>query len=277
MPGEGSTARSGGVILSNINKSALSSCCSREVIITSRTLFLPGRRTPCKRSRYCAATKLLLIVAVISPFAIGIHRFGLSDLITNFRHLQQLIGQSGTLGYVIYITLFIVATVCLMPGSVLVLAGGMVFGPWLGTLLSLVAATLASALSFLLARWIGRTLLLKYVGHTATFQAIERGMTRSGTDFLILTRLIPLFPYNIQNYAYGLTAIPFWRYTLISALTTLPGIFIYTYMASELVAQGITQPFVLKLSLAGVVLFALVQTAKGYARRKRVELPTKEI
>ncbi len=196
---------------------------------------------------------------------------------TNFRHLQQLIGQSGTLGYVIYITLFIVATVCLMPGSVLVLAGGMVFGPWLGTLLSLVAATLASALSFLLARWLGRTLLLKYVGHTATFQAIERGMTRSGTDFLILTRLIPLFPYNIQNYAYGLTAIPFWRYTLISALTTLPGIFIYTYMASELVAQGITLPFVLKLSLAGVVLFALVQTAKGYARRKRVELPTKEI
>ncbi|MEB7555912.1 TVP38/TMEM64 family protein [Kluyvera cryocrescens] len=213
----------------------------------------------------------------MSLFAIGIHRFGLSDLITNFRHLQQLIGQSGTLGYVIYITLFIVATVCLMPGSVLVLAGGMVFGPWLGTLLSLVAATLASALSFLLARWLGRTLLLKYVGHTATFQAIERGMTRSGTDFLILTRLIPLFPYNIQNYAYGLTAIPFWRYTLISALTTLPGIFIYTYMASELVAQGITLPFVLKLSLAGVALFALVQTAKGYARRKRVELPTKEI
>lgn len=163
-----------------------------------------------------------------------------------------------------------------MPGSVLVLAGGMVFGPWLGTLLSLVAATLASALSFLLARWLGRTLLLKYVGHTATFQAIERGITRSGTDFLILTRLIPLFPYNIQNYAYGLTAIPFWRYTLISALTTLPGIFIYTVMASELAAEGITWPFIVKLTLAGIALFALIQAAKGYARRKRVELPPKE-
>ena len=100
-------------------------------------------------------------------------------------------------------------------------------------------------------------LLLKYVGHTATFQAIERGIARSGIDFLILTRLIPLFPYNIQNYAYGLTAIPFWPYTLISALTTLPGIFIYTLMASELAAHGLTLAFILKLSLAGLALFAL--------------------
>ncbi|HGH3371129.1 TPA: TVP38/TMEM64 family protein [Kluyvera cryocrescens] len=218
----------------------------------------------------------MLIVAVISLLFVCIHRFGLAELVTNFRHLQQLIGQSGVLGYGLYITLFIIATLCLMPGSILVLAGGMVFGPWLGTLLSLVAATLASALSFILARWLGRSLLLKYVGHTATFQAIERGMTRNGTDFLILTRLIPLFPYNIQNYAYGLTAIPFWSYTLISALTTLPGIFIYTFMASELAADGITLPFVLKLSIAGLALFALVQAAKKYARRKRVELPTKE-
>lgn len=195
---------------------------------------------------------------------------------THFRQLQGLILQSGTLGYGLFIALFILATVCLMPGSVLVLVGGMVFGPWLGTLLSLVAATLASAASFLLARALGRTLLLNYVGHTATFQAIERGIARNGIDFLILTRLIPLFPYNIQNYAYGLTAIPFWSYTLISALTTLPGIFIYTFMASELAADGITLAFVLKLSLAGLALFALVQAAKGYARRKRVALPQQD-
>ncbi|PJR58887.1 hypothetical protein CWM52_22230 [Raoultella sp. T31] len=80
----------------------------------------------------------------------------------------------------------------------------------------------------------GRDLLLKYAGHTATFQAIERGIARSGTDFLIFTRLVPLFPYNIQNYAYGLTAIPFGSFMLISLLTTLPGLFIYTLMASEL-------------------------------------------
>ena len=118
---------------------------------------------------------------------------------------------------------------------------------------------------------LGRELLLKYVGQTAIFQAIEKGIARSGADFLILTRLIPLFPYNIQNYAYGLTAIPFWTFTFISALTTLPGIFIYTLMASELIRDGVTPLFVLKLTLAGLALFALIQAAKRYARYRRIE------
>lgn len=187
-----------------------------------------------------------------------------------------MVRASGPLGYALYIGLFILAAVCLLPGSVLVLAGGMLFGPWLGTLLSLIAASAASALSFLLARWLGRALLLNWLGHTAVFQAIERGIARSGIDFLILTRLIPLFPYNIQNYAYGLTAISFWSYTLISALTTLPGIVIYTLMASELAAHGVTLAFAGKLSLAGLALFALVQTAKRYARHKRIVLTAEE-
>ncbi len=130
------------------------------------------------------------------------------------------------------------------------------FGPLLGTLLSLIAATLASSCSFLLARWLGRDLLLKYVGYSHTFQAIEKGIARNGIDFLILTRLIPLFPYNIQNYAYGLTTIAFWPYTLISALTTLPGIVIYTVMANDLANEGITLRFILQLCLAGGTVYS---------------------
>lgn len=74
-----------------------------------------------------------------------------------------------------------------------------------------------------------------------------------------------MFPYNIQNYAYGLTTIAFWPYTLISALTTLPGIVIYTVMASDLANEGITLRFILQLCLAGTALFILVQLAKLYA------------
>ena len=200
------------------------------------------------------------------------HAFGLFDLLTDLPHLQTLIRQSGLFGYSLYILLFIIATLFLLPGSILVIAGGIVFGPLLGTLLSLIAATLASSCSFLLARWLGRDLLLKYVGHSHTFQAIEKGIARNGIDFLILTRLIPLFPYNIQNYAYGLTTIAFWPYTLISALTTLPGIVIYTVMASDLANEGITLRFILQLCLAGLALFILVQLAKLYARHKHVDL-----
>lgn len=219
-----------------------------------------------------AERKFLFACIIFALVIYAIHTFGLFDLLTDLPHLQALIRQSGFFDYSLYILLFIIATLFLLPGSILVIAGGIVFGPLLGTFLSLIAATLASSCSFLLARWLGRDLLLKYVGHSHTFQAIEKGITRNGIDFLILTRLIPLFPYNIQNYAYGLTAISFWPYTLISALTTLPGIVIYTVMASDLASEGITLRFILKLCLAGLALFILVQFARLYARHKHVDL-----
>lgn len=219
-----------------------------------------------------AERKFLLACLIFALVIYAIHAFGLFDLLTDLPHLQTLIRQSGLFGYSLYILLFIIATLFLLPGSILVIAGGIVFGPLLGTLLSLIAATLASSCSFLLARWLGRDLLLKYVGHSHTFQAIEKGIARNGIDFLILTRLIPLFPYNIQNYAYGLTTITFWPYTLISALTTLPGIVIYTVMASDLANEGITLRFILQLCLAGLALFILIQLAKLYARHKHVDL-----
>ncbi|HEI2462207.1 TPA: TVP38/TMEM64 family protein [Escherichia coli] len=219
-----------------------------------------------------AERKFLFACLIFALLIYAIHAFGLFDLLTDLPHLQTLIRQSGLFGYSFYILLFIIATLFLLPGSILVIAGGIVFGPLLGTLLSLIAATLASSCSFLLARWLGRDLLLKYVGHSHTFQAIEKGIARNGIDFLILTRLIPLFPYNIQNYAYGLTTITFWPYTLISALTTLPGIVIYTVMASDLANEGITLRFILQLCLAGMALFILVQLAKLYARHKHVDL-----
>lgn len=219
-----------------------------------------------------AERNFLFACLIFALVIYAIHAFGLFDLLTDLPHLQTLIRQSGSFGYSLYILLFIIATLFLLPGSILVIAGGIVFGPLLGTLLSLIAATLASSSSFLLARWLGRDLLLKYVGHSHTFQAIEKGIARNGIDFLILTRLIPLFPYNIQNYAYGLTTIAFWPYTLISALTTLPGIVIYTVMASDLANEGITLRFILQLCLAGLALFILVQLAKLYARHKHVDL-----
>ena len=191
--------------------------------------------------------------------------------------MQETLRHHGAWSYLVYVALFITATLCLIPGSLLVIAGGMLFGPLTGSLLSFAAATLASSLSFLIARWLGRDLLQRYVGHTAVFQAIERGIARSGCDFLILTRLVPLFPYNIQNYAYGLTAIPFWPFTLISAVTTLPGLVIYSVMASELAREGVTLAFALKLSLAGGLLFALVQMGKRFARARRVATPGEEV
>ncbi|MHB5994956.1 TVP38/TMEM64 family protein [Klebsiella pneumoniae] len=206
----------------------------------------------------------------MATLAVISHRVGLHDLLTHLHLLQDTLRHQGAWGYLVYAALFIIATLCLI-------AGGMLFGPLTGSLLSFAAATLASSLSFLIARWLGRDLLQRYVGHTTVFQAIERGIARSGCDFLILTRLVPLFPYNIQNYAYGLTAIRFWPFTLISAVTTLPGLVIYSVMASELAREGVTLAFALKLSLAGGLLFALVQIGKRFARARRVAACSEEV
>ncbi|EPY7121645.1 TVP38/TMEM64 family protein [Klebsiella variicola] len=195
----------------------------------------------------------------MATLAVISHRVGLHDLLTHLHLLQDTLRHQGAWGYLVYVALFIIATLCLIPGSLLVIAGGMLFGPLTGSLLSFAAATLASSLSFLIARWLGR------------------GIARSGCDFLILTRLVPLFPYNIQNYAYGLTAIPFWPFTLISAVTTLPGLVIYSVMASELAREGVTLAFALKLSLAGGLLFALVQMGKRFARARRMATPGEEV
>ena len=101
-----------------------------------------------------AERKFLFSCLIFALLIYAIHAFGLFELLTDLPHLQTLIRQSGLFGYSLYILLFIIATLFLLPGSILVIAGGIVFGPLLGTLLSLIAATLASSCSFLLARWL---------------------------------------------------------------------------------------------------------------------------
>lgn len=131
-----------------------------------------------------AERKFLLACLIFALVIYAIHAFGLFDLLTDLPHLQTLIRQSGLFGYSLYILLFIIATLFLLPGSILVIAGGIVFGPLLGTLLSLIAATLASSCSFLLARWLGRDLLLKYVGHSHTFEPLKKALRVTVLIFL---------------------------------------------------------------------------------------------
>ncbi|AOV98683.1 hypothetical protein A9798_16985 [Edwardsiella hoshinae] len=199
---------------------------------------------------------------------VGLGCTPLRALCTDLTALRQLLGTQGFLYSAVgYVLLFVVASLLLFPGSALVIAAGLLFGPVWGTLLSLLAATLASACAFLLARHLGRGWLLVRFGDRPLFQRIVRGIDTYGVDFLIFTRLVPLFPYNIQNYAYGLTAIGFWRYTLISALTLLPGTWVYSYLAATLAEQGITWRVSGELLLCGLLLFALTQAARRVYRR----------
>ncbi|KAB3535319.1 TVP38/TMEM64 family protein [Alkaliphilus pronyensis] len=216
--------------------------------------------------------KTIIMVAVLAIAFYGIYSTGLIDTLKDFDEFQKLIEDAGSLGYVIYILIFIAAAVFSLPASVITISGGIVFGPVLGAILALAGATAGAIAAFLVSRYIARDFIVDKFGKNAIFKKIESGVEKNGKDFLILTRLVPVFPYNIQNYAYGVTNIELATYSIITLITMAPGAFVYAYMAGEIAQNGITTGFFVKLLLAGVVLFGVSQIPKIFAKKKGIDM-----
>jgi len=136
------------------------------------------------------------------------------------------------------VLVYIVACVLMLPGSVLTMAAGAVFGVWLGLATVSVGSTLGACAAFLVGRFIARNWVSRWVGRRPAFAAIDRAVCAEGLKIVFLTRLSPLFPFNFQNYAYGLTGIPLWKYALASWTGMLPGAMMYVYIGSVLGAAA---------------------------------------
>jgi uncharacterized membrane protein YdjX (TVP38/TMEM64 family)/rhodanese-related sulfurtransferase len=143
---------------------------------------------------------------------------------------------------------------------VLTLAGGALFGPVWGTIYNLTGATLGAVLAFLLARYLATDWVQSKIRKT-TGSRVERlmnGVEAEGWRFVAFTRLVPLFPFNLLNYALGLTRIPFGHYVLATGIFMLPGAIAYTYLGyagREAVAGG--EGWIQK----GLIALALLATA----------------
>jgi uncharacterized membrane protein YdjX (TVP38/TMEM64 family)/rhodanese-related sulfurtransferase len=186
----------------------------------------------------------------------------------NVAALESWIKAAGALGPVLYMTVYAVATVLFLPGSVLTLAGGALFGPVWGTLYSLTGATLGATVAFLAARylasgWVSR----KASGWTK--QLIE-GVEKEGWRFVAFVRLVPLFPFNLLNYALGLTRIGLVAYIVASYVFMFPGALAYTYLGyagREAIAggEGLIQKGLIALALLGLVAFlpGLIKRLRG--------------
>lgn len=165
---------------------------------------------------------------------------------------------AGAAGPLLFIGVYAVATVLFLPGSVLTLAGGALFGPLWGTLYNLLGATLGAALAFLIARNLaGDWVQARAKGLLAR---LGQGVEAEGWRFVAFTRLVPLFAFNLLNYALGLTRIPFLSYLLATLLFMLPGAIAYTYLGfagREAVAgsEGLIQKGLIALALLATVAF----------------------
>jgi len=148
--------------------------------------------------------------------------------------------------------------VLFLPGSVLTLVGGALFGPVWGTFYNLTGATLGATLAFLVARYLASGWVEQRTG--GIFKKIKEGVEAEGWRFVALVRLVPLFPFNLLNYALGLTRIKLLHYIIASYVCMLPGALAYTYLGyagREAISggEGLIQKGLLALALLGLVAF----------------------
>lgn len=172
--------------------------------------------------------------------------------------LEAWIDDTGALGPVVFMLIYAMGTVLFLPGSVLTLAGGALFGPVAGTFYNLTGATLGATLAFLAARHLASDWVARKAGGRLK-QMIE-GVENEGWRFVAFVRLVPLFPFNLLNYALGLTRIRLWHYVLASYVFMLPGAIAYTYLGyagREAVGggEGLIQKALLALALLAFVAF----------------------
>jgi len=138
----------------------------------------------------------------------------------------------GAIGWVCFALLYAFACVAFLPVSVLTLGAGAVFGLRLGFLLVWIGATAGSCASFLIARHWLRAWVEKKIAHRPLFSAIDAAVSAEGWRIVFLTRLTPLFPFALQNYAYGITRVPFRGYAVASFLGMAPGTFLFVYIGA---------------------------------------------
>ena len=148
--------------------------------------------------------------------------------------LRQALKWIENLGYIggfVFILVYIIATIAFIPGSVLTLGAGVVFGVVLGSLYVLIGATLGAIAAFLIGRYLVGNWIRQKIAGNQKFAAIDRAMSNDGFKLVLLTRLSPIFPFNFLNYAFGITGVSLKDYA-IASVGMLPGTVMYVYIGS---------------------------------------------
>lgn len=138
----------------------------------------------------------------------------------------------GPWGAVLFAAAYVPAAVLLVPGSLLTLGAGFVFGVGRGTVIVSLGSTAGAAAAFMVGRSIARDWVARRLADRPMMAAIARAVETEGFKIVLLTRLSPVLPFNLLNYAFGLTAVPFRKYILASWIGMLPGTIMYVYLGS---------------------------------------------
>lgn len=147
------------------------------------------------------------------------------------RDALQWIDSLGSTGAIAFIGLYIIATVAFLPGSILTLGAGVVFGVVWGSVYVFIGATLGATAAFIVGRYLARGWVANKIAGNKKFAAIDQAVGKQGLKIVLLTRLSPIFPFNLLNYAFGITGVSLKDF-FIGSLGMIPGTIMYVYIGS---------------------------------------------
>jgi uncharacterized membrane protein YdjX (TVP38/TMEM64 family)/rhodanese-related sulfurtransferase len=165
-----------------------------------------------------------------------------------------------------YIALYVAATVAFLPGSILGIAGGALFGPFWGAAYTLIGATVGATLAFLIARYVASDWIARKAVGPGKW--LIDGVEAEGWRFVAFVRLVPLLPFNLLNYALGLTRIPLLDYAVASFICMAPGTIAYTYLGYA-GREALAGEAMVKEGLIALALVALAVFLPRFVRRVR--------
>ncbi len=218
--------------------------------------------------------KLAIAIGVVAVIYFLLRYYGVTEYIAvkNVYKIKEWVSGFGIIAPLIYIGFYIVATLFFLPGLPITVLSGIAFGPVWGVVYVWISATVGVSLAFLVARYVARGLVENWVSGNDQFRKIDEKVEQEGWRILMFTRLVPIFPFNLQNYAYGLTKIKFPTYVLVSSIFMLPGTIAYVQIGGALVSgEGNLDKTLIYLSIAGV-LIVLVSLIPKFLRRHQPDL-----
>jgi uncharacterized membrane protein YdjX (TVP38/TMEM64 family) len=171
----------------------------------------------------------LILISALAVAALGVYLLPVADTLGA---ALEWIDANRTMAWAVYIVGYIAATVLLVPGSIITVAAGFIFGLPLGIAVVSAGSVLGSTAAFLLGRSFVRDWVEQKIAGMPRFEALDRATRHSGFAVVMLTRLSPLFPFNLLNYAFGLTSVSLRSYFFASWIGMLPGTVLYVYIGT---------------------------------------------
>ncbi|WP_346292310.1 TVP38/TMEM64 family protein [Sphaerothrix gracilis] len=179
--------------------------------------------------------------------------------------IQSWLENSGAWAPVFYVTSYTLLTLFVLPSTPLNLAGGFIFGPWLGTFWTTMGALIAAVLSFAFARTVGREIVAKRLA--GYWQSVDNEIKGGGLPYIFAIRLLPIVPYGLFNFAAGLTSVSFKDYMMGTLLGTAPGLFPFVMLGSSS-AAAFKAGNLFSLTCALILISLLVIAATWYQRHR---------